>query len=277
MSTAERSARAGSVSWGRGETAERGFVPFLSLLLDRPGVTSICEVGGGEAPALGPEEVARRGIEYTVLDISAEELAKAPPGYNKVVADITGDRLEGIGPFDLVFSKMLAEHVGDPRRFHANVFGLLRPGGLAFHYFPTLYSPPFVANRLLPDRLAVAVLRRLRPQRYEDGIGDKFPAYYRWCRGPSERQQRRFESVGFEIDQYVGLFGTKSYYERIPVLQRLEDAVAAWMVRHPVPAMTSYSYVVLRRPTSDGGSSGVHIDYNALVEEPPAAGGPGSN
>jgi SAM-dependent methyltransferase len=269
MSTREtdKAGMAAQVHWGMGDTAERAFLPFLSRLIDRPGITRVCEVGGGEAPALGPDEVVRRGLEYTVLDISAEELAKAPPGYRTVVADITAELPAGIGPFDLVFSKMLAEHVNDPRRFHGNVYSMLRPGGIAFHYFPTLYSLPFIANRLLPDRAAVAVLKRLRPQRYEDGVGDKFPALYRWCRGPSRQQLQRLQDIGFEIEQYVGLFGTKSYYERIPPLQRLEDRVAAWMVRHPVPAMTSYSYVVLRRPGPREPGEVPTVSFEAAVLE----------
>ena len=46
---------------------------------------------------------------------------------------------------------MLAEHVPDGYRFHSNLFELLKPGGVAFHFMPTLYSPPFVINRLLPE------------------------------------------------------------------------------------------------------------------------------
>jgi SAM-dependent methyltransferase len=243
------------------------FLPFLERLIDSAQVHSICEVGGGREPALSPDEVARRGIDYTVLDISAEELAMAPPGYRTVVADITAPGLADVGGFDLVFSKMLAEHVRDPRQFHTNVFSLLRPGGLAFHYFPTLYSPPFVVNRLLPERWAEAVLRVVRPHRYLDGRGDKFPALYRWCRGPSRHQLQRLESVGFDVVKYVGLFGTKSYYERIRPLQQLEDVLASWMVRHPLPAMTSYSYVVLQRPESSTMVDVAPVTYEDAVRD----------
>src|ERR1700721_1406514 len=53
--------------------------------------------------------------------------------------------------YDLVFSKMLCEHLPDARTFHANCLRLLRPGARAVHFFPTLYTLPFVANRLIPE------------------------------------------------------------------------------------------------------------------------------
>jgi hypothetical protein len=35
---------------------------------------------------------------------------------------------------------MLCEHLPGPRPFTSNCFNLLRPGGLAVHFFPTLYT-----------------------------------------------------------------------------------------------------------------------------------------
>ena len=261
-------AQAAAVEWGLGAPSERAFLPFLTRLIEETGVKSVCEVGGGESPALDLDEIGRRGLEYTLLDISAEELAKAPDGYRKVVADITSEHLGVFGPYDFVFSKMLAEHVRDPRQFHANVLSLLRPGGIAFHFFPSLYSVPFVVNRLLPERASKAVLRRLRPGRYRNDTdrGDKFPAYYRWCRGPSRRQLAHFEDMGFEVEQYLGLFGT-TYYERMGPLQRVEDALSAQLVRHPVAAMTSYCYVVLRRPGGPDDSAFHPVSYDEAVRE----------
>jgi SAM-dependent methyltransferase len=237
-----------NVSWGLGSSSRAAFLPFLLSVLEQTGARRVCDIGGGANPVLPLEVLRDRAIECTVLDISPTELAKAPSGYRTHVADVAAPHLDGVGPFDVVFSHMLAEHVADPVAFHANVLRMLRPGGVALHYFPTLYALPFVVNRFLPDRLARAILVRLRPGRFLDDRGEKFPAYYRWCRGPTAAQVRRLEGIGFEVEHYVGLFGTKSYFERIPPLQRIEDGLASKLLRRPLPWMTSYAFLVVRRP-----------------------------
>ena len=53
----------------------------VAALIDEPGVRSVCEIGGGRAPMVPLDEVAEKGLEYTVLDVSQEELDLAPDGY----------------------------------------------------------------------------------------------------------------------------------------------------------------------------------------------------
>src|SRR5687768_2732665 len=117
-------------------------------------VRRVCDIGGGANPTLPLETVRALGLEYTLLDISAEQLAQAPAGYRKIEADITSKDARLPTGFDLVVSMMLAEHVRDGRTFHENVRDMLVSGGVAVHFFPTLYSLPLVANRLFPERLA---------------------------------------------------------------------------------------------------------------------------
>lgn len=223
-----------------------GFVPYLERLIERTGARRVCDVGGGARPSLPLDAIERLGLDYVVLDISAEELAKAPAGYQTLEADIAGDDLPELEPFDLVFSRMLAEHIAEPERFHTNVRALLRDDGIAFHLFPTLYELPFLVNRLLPVRTSERFLLRLDPARRREGRKPKFPAYYRWCRGPHRRQLERFERLGYEIEEYVGFFG-HDYLAKVKPIQRLEDRLAATLLRHPAPLFTSYAYVVLRR------------------------------
>ncbi len=206
---------------------------------------SVCEIGGGANPLLSREERDRLQISYTVIDIDGQELAKAPDDVRKIELDITSTPLPS--SYDIVISMHLAEHVRDPRSMHRHVHAMLQPGGVAIHFFPTLYTAPFTVNRLLPERLAQLVLLRLQPYRVDTGTRGKFPAYYRWCRGPTRRQQRRMISVGFEVDEYIGGFG-HAYYCRVPALQRLEDAKTHVLLRHPIAGLTSYAILVLRRP-----------------------------
>jgi Methyltransferase domain len=205
-----------------------------------------CDVGGGAKPVLNPAQIERWQLDYVLLDASQEQLDRAPGAYTKSRADIldpavTSGLLAG-GQFDVVVSRWTAEHVSDGRRFHEAIFNLLAPGASAVHFFPTLYSLPFVANLLLPSALSDALLRHAEP-----GRTAKFPPHYRWCRGPTARQLRRLESVGYQVERYVGYFG-HHFYDSVPPLRRAQRALSATLVKHPLAALTSFALVVLRRP-----------------------------
>ncbi|MGL4462224.1 MAG: class I SAM-dependent methyltransferase, partial [Planctomycetia bacterium] len=161
--------------------------------------------------------------------------------------------------FDLVVSRMVCEHIADPAAFHGNVLKLLAPGGTAVHFFATLYSPPLVVNWLAPDWLTRPVLHWLQPHRRDDGVNGKFPAYYRWCVGPLGFQLRRFERLGYVVDDYTGYFGHSGsatlgpgYYDVVPPLRALHESFTAFLLRHPHPLLTTYAVVVLRKPSEAG-------------------------
>ena len=207
-----------------------------------------CDVGGGAKPVLNPAQIERFKLDYVLLDSSQGELDRAPGGYTKLRADIldpatTSELLAGGGPFDVVLSRWTAEHVTDGRRFHESIFGMLTAHGSAVHFFPTLYSPPFVANLLLPDAVSGALLRHAEP-----GRTAKFPPHYKWCRGPTRRQLRRLQSVGYSVERYAGYFG-HHFYDSVPALRRAHRTLSETLVRHPLPALTSFALVVLRRPS----------------------------
>jgi SAM-dependent methyltransferase len=208
----------------------------------------VCELGGGARPAIESEFVQSYELDYLVVDISEPELRKAPDGYATLVGDVSSPEFaagEHAGRYDLVFSRVLAEHVRDARRFHQNVHRLLRPGGIAMHFFPTFWWPPFVVNRLLPESIAEPILLRIEPWREKSGRAGKFPAYYRWCRGPTAGQVRRLRSAGFAVDHCVAYFG-ESTHAPGRLLQQCNAAWTALMMRHPNYHLTSYATYVLR-------------------------------
>jgi hypothetical protein len=213
----------------------------------REDVTGVCDLGGGANPILDLAFIERHNLRYEMLDASAEELAKAPAGYTTHVADATDPALaQRFGPYDLVASGFIAEHVADPAGFHATVRALLRPGGYAVHVFPTLFEPAFLINLLIPEALTDRALARVQPGREAHGSHGKFRPYYRWCRGPGARQFQRLESAGFDVVDYRGYFG-HGYFRGFAPLDRLEQRRARALVRHPLPALTSYARVILRR------------------------------
>jgi len=234
------------VAYARIADTERDFWRALRAVIDG-GAHRIIDVGGGARPVLARGQLERYGVDYLVLDESPQELESAGAGYARAQASIL-DRaaiaalVRERGSFDAVLSRWTAEHVRDGRRFHENVYSLLRPGGTAIHLFPTLYALPFLVNRLLPRTLASGLLFRVCPDRSK-----KFTPYYSWCRGPSDRQLQRLESVGFEVVSYTGYYG-HGFYERLAPLAGAQRAFNSLMLAHPLPAMTSFALAVLRRP-----------------------------
>jgi SAM-dependent methyltransferase len=234
------------ISYGSVNDAEGQFRAEVRTLLEG-GAKRICDVGGGAHPIVGLKQVDARGLEYVVLDASQEELARADGDYQRFQADILDpatvpELARRWGAFDVVLSRWTAEHIRDGRRFHEQVFAMLRPGGTAVHLFPTLYALPFLVNRVLEPGLSSALLYRIFP-----GRDAKFPAYYSWCRGPTRRQIRRLESLGFSVDRYTGYYG-HGMYRRVPPVHAAHKAICARLVEHPLPSLTSFALVVLTRP-----------------------------
>jgi SAM-dependent methyltransferase len=226
-------------------------VDFTERLRDRLaalGGGSVCELGGGARPALEPEFLQRHALSCLIVDVSGEELSKAPPGYETLIGDVSSaDFATGPhdGSYDLVFSRVLAEHVRDARQFHRNVLRLLRPGGIAMHFFPTLWWPPFVVNRLLPESITERLLLRVEPWRVRSGDRGKFPAFYHWCFGPTRQQAERFSEVGFSVEHCVAYFGETSHAPG-RVLGSLNRAWTDFMLRHPNYRFSSYAAYTLR-------------------------------
>ena len=239
------------VSYRRSEDAWNGYVPFLKNLIETRGVRSICDIGGGANPLLPIEYIRQHLLDYTVLDISETELQKAPPCYHKIIADIAARDFSTAGKtFDLVFSKMLAEHITNAPQFHANIRKILAPEGVAAHFFPTLYAIPFLMNRIIPESLSDRLLSVFAPRdRFQRA---KFPAYYQWCRGPTRRQFQRLASVGLAVVEYIGFFGHGGYYRRLPGIRQIHELATRMLMKFPNPCLTSYAFLVVTPlPQSD--------------------------
>ncbi|MEG3435925.1 methyltransferase domain-containing protein [Pannus brasiliensis CCIBt3594] len=218
----------------------------LEELASSPNARKICEVGGGANPFFSLDFVDRQQLDYAILDISAEELKKAPDGYRKLQGDVGSPKFDLPGQYDLIFSMQLAEHIENGIDFHKNIHGLLKKGAYAFHFFPTLYAPPFILNRFLPSSLSGNLLLWHSPDRVKEGNRGKFPAYYSWCLGPVKSQIDRLENLGYEVERYVGFFG-HDYYQKWKPFHALSNLTASILLNYPVPILTSYAYVLLRK------------------------------
>ena len=151
--------------------------------------------------------------------------------------------------YDLVVSKLLAEHISDASIFHQNIFKLLKSGGYSYHYFPTLYNLPFITNLLLPENLSYPILLFFQPSRTKKGKRGKFPAYYNWCFSPTNKNIERFTNLGYEIEEYIGFFG-HGFYQKAGILKPLdwlEKFKSQLLVRYPIPWLTQFTHIMLKK------------------------------
>jgi 2-polyprenyl-3-methyl-5-hydroxy-6-metoxy-1,4-benzoquinol methylase len=219
---------------------------WILNLIRKYGCRNVLEVGSGANPTLSAETVSSLKIRYTANDVSPEELSKADGVYERWVCDLSLGTIpeETHGKFDLVFSRMVNEHISDGRAYHTNIHNLLKPGGLTAHCFSTLYALPFTANRILPDWIGGILLNLFAPRdAHKTG---KFRAYYSWSRGPSAAALSRFEGLGYEVVEYRGYFG-HTYYRRVPFLHRLEGLKSRVLLAKPVPMLCSYGMMIARK------------------------------
>jgi SAM-dependent methyltransferase len=153
---------------------------------------------------------------------------------------------------------MSFEHFSDSVGAHRNIWRMLKPGGVAVHCFPTLYTLPFVVNRFIPERLSRFVLHLFTP-RSDYYQHDKFPARYDLCRGPGPSQIKKLEALGFEVLEYRGYFGHRYYLNgKLKFLHWMEERKTRMLLYSPKPLFTSFATVILRKRTS-AAAEGEHV------------------
>jgi 2-polyprenyl-3-methyl-5-hydroxy-6-metoxy-1,4-benzoquinol methylase len=222
---------------------------LLTQYISLSGAGKVADIGGGKRPLISPELVAKLGVDYMILDIDQDELDLADPRYSKLCVDIVSEKdCIRVGEnFDFMFSMWFLEHVSDPQRVHSNIFKMLRPGGRVLHVFPTLYAFPYIVNWLAPTSLGDSLLRFIKPTTNSSVGKLRFPAFYRWCVGPSEQAIHRLEALGYVVERYTGFFG-HSYYDRFPFGSALEGKLASIRLKLGWASQTALALVVLRKP-----------------------------
>jgi hypothetical protein len=201
----------------------------------------LLELGGGRRPSFTLDDMPVKLNSYTVNDISADELALAPPEYRKACFDVSGDVSNFEGRYDVVFSRFLAEHVKDGYAMHKNVHAVLKKGGVAFHLIPTLWASPFVINRMLPETLGRKILTTFYPIRKT--VSPKFPAYYSRCKGDTEGMRKMFAELGYskvEIRNFYGHY----YYDKVPGLKQIEDFLSGLAARKDWSGYSAFAYII---------------------------------
>ncbi len=210
------------------------------------GLVRALEIGGGRTPLLTADEARAAGVAYTVNDISDRELALAPAEFAKARFDVAGDIGSAeAGGYDLVFSKMVLEHVRDARQAWRNTAMLLAPGGFALAFHPALYSPVFVLNRMLPESLSAPLLRFFMPYRHDED-SPKFPAYYDLCRAKASLVEPALKDAGFSEVLCAPFWGCV-YFRKLPGLRELSAAFCALAEARDWRLVADYAYTIAKK------------------------------
>ncbi len=205
----------------------------------------VLEIGGGRSPLFSEEDVRRLGIEYTVNDIAQEELDLGPSHVSKVCFDISDRNLRVSDTYDLVFSRMVFEHLPDAGAAYRNLHRLLREDGLAVIFYPTLFSPPFVLNRILPEWVSSRLVGWLFRNRNHLQV-PKLRAYYSRCYGKSSWMSRMLKEAGYS-EWCIAPFYGHNYFEKVPVLRSIDRRLSQAAKAHGWQLLSSYAYCIARK------------------------------
>ncbi len=232
----------------RSEWAWENYRNMIETLAREFQLRRLIEIGGGRDPLLTPAQARKLGVDYTVNDISEEELRNAPGAFNTACFDVSGDlAAAGIEPEsqELAFSRMVFEHVKDVRRAWSNLHTILAPGGVGFIFVPTLYALPYVANLIIPEWLSGKIVKALYPHR-TDAEDPKFPAYYDWCYSSERKVAPMLREAGFRETLIVPFYGHQ-YFENLPVIREADEAITRLAIRFDWRALTPYAYILARK------------------------------
>jgi SAM-dependent methyltransferase len=222
------------------------YKPTIIELSRARGLRRHLEIGAGRDPLFQPNEAAELGLNITLNDISAHELSLAPSGYGKIECDIASPQapdILGRGQYDLVYCRMVMEHVPDVAAMWRNVNEILAPGGVAFAFFPTLYAVPYVLNSLMPERLSRFLLETIFPERNADGGDPKFPAYYNHCFSSEDKMLPMLRQAGFS-DPVILPFWGYAYFWKFPGIKQIEAAFNHIAAQRNWRAVSSFAYVI---------------------------------
>lgn len=225
--------------------ARNSFVEKIYEVCQKFEAADILELGGGRYPFYTHGKFPESINSYTVNDIDQSELDAGPGGYKTACFDVCGDVSKFENKYDVIISRMFAEHVADGKAMHSNCLKLLKPGGIAFHYNPKLYSLPFFANLILPEAISRAILFTFKPK---TGSGErtKFPVHYSLCRGTSASMESKIQALGYSEVQVIPFYG-HNYYSHIPPLQPFEKFFTSLTMKKNWSFFSTFVYTLARR------------------------------
>lgn len=228
--------------------AWENYEPLTLAIARHFGLKRLLEIGGGRDP--GFLKIGREaGLDVIVNDIDPGELALLRAGTPTAQFDVAGDltgRPDLRETFDLMTARMVFEHIHDVEAAWRNVHRMLTPGGIGMAFFPTLYSWPFLINKLLPPETAKKIVNRFFPNRADDGDNPVFPAHYDWCYGSEAKLRRMLDPIGFSEISVVPFWGHR-YLDRVPVAREIDHVANRAFAALDLRLFTTYAFVIVRK------------------------------
>lgn len=203
---------------------------------------TVLEIGAGPTPCIKRQEIERYNIDYHLNDYALSELKKGDNNYLKIPGDFL--KVDLPQKYDLIISRMVLEHVNNPHNFHKKIYNHLNPGGLAIHFFATLYSVPAILNLILPEFVSDKLV--MWGQNRDQEFHGKFPASYNWCRGPIKGYHTKFEKIGFTVLEQKGYVG-HDYLNTKNYLYTIEKLFSKMLLKINSPLFCSNTILVLKK------------------------------
>ena len=204
------------------------------------GSQAILDVGGGRSPTIPPGD-RPRGCRYVGLDISKDELERAPTGsYDAIVPGNIAVADPSLNErFDLVVSFQALEHVRGLARAFENMRMYLRPGGRLVTQLSGRFAIYALIGRITPDPITHRVQRRLFG-RAPDTV---FRGYYDQC------YFRALERItaSWSDREIVPLWIAEPYFHFSPLLRAGYLAYEEWAREDDRKNLAPYYRVIARR------------------------------
>ncbi|HEY6642242.1 class I SAM-dependent methyltransferase [Povalibacter sp.] len=217
-----------------------------ALLLSRPDVRTVVDVGAGKHWHFPRHYKRWYGIHLIGLDINAAAMAPNDALDEKIECDVSAGIPLPDDSADLFMVHSGIEHFPDNQKFLEDALRILRPGGCLVAQFPSRYAPFVMANRLLPTRISGRVLDKTMGERAKV-LG--FRAHY--DRTDYAAFRRMFTAVGFEELYHLPGYNSSAYCEFFIPLFALSYMYDALTFTLGIPQLASYNFWVLRKPAAE--------------------------
>lgn len=129
----------------------------------------ILEVGGIDRPVL------KKGLAYSYDGIDVDHTMECNKIYDNFYQQSIEEKLPN--KYDVIFSKLVLEHVKDNFRSWSNMYNSLNESGVCLHLLPAGLHPFSIINRFIGNFLQQKLIPYLRPDAKNTG----YKAYYHCC------------------------------------------------------------------------------------------------
>jgi len=214
-----------------------------ALLLSRPDVRTVVDVGAGKSWQFPRHYKRWYGIHLIGLDIDGAEMALNDALDEKIECDVCVEIPLPDNSADLCMVHSGIEHFPDNRKFLEDALRILRPGGCLVAQFPSRYAPFVIVNRLLPERISRWILDKTMGERAR-----LLGFHARYDRTDFASFRRMFTAVGFEESYHLPGYSSSVYCEFFLPLFALSYMYDALTFTLGIRQLAAYNFWVLRKP-----------------------------